>query len=196
VCWRRHRAGVESFAVPAVLFDCSSVEAAPQTIEAALALGVPLVLATSGVDWSSHPVALAAATQIPLVIASNLTRGHALMMRMARLLAGEQPGARVTVVDRHPPTKKDAPSATAFQLAGACGTDNIVCLRSGVPVADHQLVLAWPGETLEITHRVTSMDAPVQGALAALERAARLTRPGLYCLDSPELAAHVEGAGA
>ena len=193
-CWRRNRAGVESFAVPAVLFDCTNADAVPDTIEAALAFGVPLVVATSGADWPAHPRIAAAATRIPVVIAANLARGHQLMMSVARLIgAGPHPGAALTVIDRHPSTKKDSPSATALRLAAATGTDRIVALRAGPPVADHQVVLAWEGETLEINHRVTSLQAPVNGALCAIERAARLTRPGVYSLDSLEMAATPEG---
>ncbi len=196
-CWRRNRAGIESFAVPAVLFDCSSADAVPDTVEAALAFGVPLVLATSGADWPAHPRVAAAATRIPIVVAANLARGHQLMMRVARLIgAASHPGAALTVIDRHPSTKKDSPSATALRLAAASGTDRIVALRAGPPVADHQVVLSWEGETLEINHRVTSMEAPVQGALWALERAARLTQPGVYSLESPELAAALQGEPA
>ncbi|MBA2674937.1 dihydrodipicolinate reductase C-terminal domain-containing protein [Ramlibacter sp.] len=188
VCWRRNRAGLDAFAVPAVMLDCSGAEAVPQTLEAALAFGVPLVLATSGARWAGHPLVHAASQQIPVVVAANLSRGHQLMMMIARLI-GEQPHAasHVTVVDRHPATKKDAPSATALRLAAACGTDRTIAVRTGPPVADHQVVLAWQGETLEINHRVTALDAPVQGALSALERAARLLGPGLYGLDSPEM---------
>ena len=183
--------------MPAVLFDATGAEAVPDTIEAAIGFGVPLVLATSGAEWAAHALVRAAATQIPVVIAPNLARGHALMMQLARLIgAGGVEGAQLSVVDRHPPTKKDAPSATALRLAGACGTDRIVSLRAGQPVADHQLVLKWRGETVEITHRVSSMEAPVHGALAALEQAARLCAPGLYSLESPEMSGRKEGCVA
>ncbi len=94
---------------------------------------------------------------------------------------------RVTIIDRHPETKKDAPSATAYRLASAVGTDRMIAVRSGPAVADHQIVLAWSGETLEINHRVTSLEAPAEGALCVIEAASRLERPGIYDLDSPEL---------
>ena len=189
-CWRRNRAGVHSSAMPAVLFDCSARESVPLSIDTALAFGIPLVIATSGADWRQSAPLQSAAAQIPVVIAANLSRGHLLQMAIARLVAERvERGARVTVIDRHPETKKDAPSATAYRLAGAVGTDRLIALRSGPPVADHQIVLAWGGETLEINHRVTSLEAPAEDALNVIEAASRLVRPGLYDLDSPELRA-------
>lgn len=187
-CWRRNRTGIQSSAMPALLFDCSAPESVPQSIDTALALGIPLVIATSGVDWRRLPRVQFAAARVPIVIASNLSRGHLLQMTIARLVAA-RPDAdmRVMIVDRHPETKKDTPSATAYRLAGAVGADRMIAVRSGPPVADHQIVLAWAGETLEINHRVTSLEAPAEGALCAIEAASRLERPGIYDLDSPEL---------
>jgi 4-hydroxy-tetrahydrodipicolinate reductase len=187
-CWRRDRQGVDARAMPAVLFDCSTVEGASQSLATARALGIPLVLATSGANWREDGEVREAAQHIPVVLATNLSRGHVLQLAIARLLAARPGGAtRITVLDRHPVSKKDAPSATAKLLAEAVGTGCITAVREGKPVADHQVILEWPGEVLEITHRVTSLDAPVQGALAAIGAAAQLERPGLYDLESPEL---------
>lgn len=187
-CWRRDRQATDARAMPAVLFDCSSVDGVSQSLATARSLGIPLVIATSGAKWREDAEVLEAAQHIPVVLATNLSRGHVLQLAIARLLAIKPGGAsRVTVLDRHPVSKKDAPSATARVLADAVGTGCITAVREGKPVADHQIILEWPGEVLEITHRVTSLDAPVQGALAAIEAAARLERPGLYDLESAEL---------
>jgi dihydrodipicolinate reductase len=187
-CWRRDRQGVDARAMPAVLFDCSTVDGVSQSLETARALGIPLVIATSGANWREDGEVREAVQHIPVVLATNLSRGHVLQLAIARLLALRPGGAtRVTVLDRHPVSKKDAPSATARVLAEAVGAGCITAVREGKPVADHQIILEWPGEVLEITQRVTSLDAPVQGALAAIEAAARLERPGLYDLESAEL---------
>lgn len=191
VCWRRDSAGIRSSAMPAVLFDGSVTDAARQSVDMAVAWGIPLVLATSGVPWRDVAWVRDAATQIPLVVATNLSRGHRLQLAIARLIADlGGAGLDVRVVDRHPATKADPISATAHRLAAAACTTRIASVRAGPPVADHRLIVKWPGETLEINHLVTSLDAPAEGALCAIEAASRLDKPGLYDLDSPELALH------
>lgn len=195
VCWRRDREGIRSSAMPAVLFDCSSVEAAPQSFAMAVAWGIPLVLATSGVSWRDSPQAREAAEQVPVVVATNLSRGHRLQLAIARLLAEQRDeDAKIHIVDRHPATKVDPISGTARVLAAAAGTPRITSVRTGPPVADHQIVLQWAGERLEINHGVTSMQAPAEGAMRLIASAAHLDQPGLYDLESPELDYHLTGS--
>ncbi|MFY7866459.1 dihydrodipicolinate reductase C-terminal domain-containing protein, partial [Roseateles sp.] len=129
-----------------------------------------------------------AAGHVPVVIATNLSRGHLLHLACARFLHERSPHQMSsTVIDRHPATKRDAPSATAKRLAEAAGGAQIEILRHGNAVADHHVIYTLAGETIEIVHRVTSLEPSVLGALDLIEAASRLTRPGLYDIESPEL---------
>lgn len=167
-----------------VIFEAASAEATARTLGTATTLGVPVILATSGQTAEQEAEVRLAAQRIPVVLATNLSRGHHLQRRLVRDAVGWAGAGEVVVIDRHPVTKQDAPSASAKALSvdadGAC----IEVLRHGLPVADHRVVLTWPGESLEIIHRVTSLAPAVAGALSVIEAASHLTEAGLYRLDA------------
>jgi len=106
------------------------------------------------------------------------------------------------IEERHHRGKADAPSGTALALAavlakarglgpgayrhGRSGRGErrpdeigIHALRGGDWVGEHTILLAGPGETLELRHRAESRSAFARGALSAARFAAEAP-PGLY----------------
>ena len=172
---------------PDVIFECARAEATPFTVDLAIEHGCALVLATSGRNAEQEAVVRSAAHVVPVVLARNMTLGHALQRGLTSILAQREQSGERTIIDRHPATKRDIPSATALHLASVFGDCKIEVLRYGSPVADHTVIVTWPGESLEITHRVASLEPAVAGAIDAIRAAKSLSGPGLYEFRRPDL---------
>src|SRR6185436_17148754 len=124
--------------------------------------------------------------------AANFSIGIAVLRRaLAAAMAGLPEGWDVEIVERHHRGKADAPSGTALVLArdaaGARGWGDDVfrhgrsgrtgarpareigmhAVRGGAWVGDHAVLLAGPGETLELRHTADDRLAFAHGALAA-----------------------------
>lgn len=108
------------------------------------------------------------------------------------------------IIEMHHNQKKDAPSGTAVRLAEVVceargwnyGTDvrhgreglvgartkheiGMHSLRGGDVVGDHTVIFAIDGERVELTHKASSRDTFVKGALRAVEFLHN-AQPGLY----------------
>src|SRR5262249_44795761 len=100
--------------------DFTRPDAVLANVERCLALGVPLVLGTTGfgveaVDGRAREVG------VPCFHAPNFSRGAALMMRFAEEAARAFP--RAEIVELHNEAKHDAPSGTAKATAARMGTE-------------------------------------------------------------------------
>ncbi len=129
-----------------------------------------------------------------IVLASNMSVGVNLLFKLAgeaaRLLGEDYD---VEIVEMHHNQKKDAPSGTAVSLAEAVckatgrdyerdvvhGRNGLVgartrreigmhSLRGGDVVGDHTVIFAAGGERIELTHKASSRDTFVKGALRAV----------------------------
>jgi 4-hydroxy-tetrahydrodipicolinate reductase len=169
---------------------------------AAARAGVPYVSGVTGLDPAQQAALRAAAAEIAIVHAPNLSLGVAILGRLvgeaARALPAEYD---VEIVEMHHRRKVDAPSGTALELAAileraraglrrvhgrfgptgprAPGEIGIHALRGGDVVGEHRVIFAGPGERIELTHRAESRVAFVAGALAAA-RFVQGRAPGLY----------------
>lgn len=168
----------------AVAIDFTTPEACVRLAAACARSGAALVTGTTGLSPAQRARLAAAGRRVPVVAASNFSRGVALLNRLAELAASRLPGWDAAVVETHHRAKKDAPSGTALTLAAAARAGGaapvpISSLRLGGVAGDHVLVLAGPSERLELVHRAESRDVFARGALDAALWAAR-RRPGLY----------------
>jgi 4-hydroxy-tetrahydrodipicolinate reductase len=187
------------------LIDFTRPEATFGYLDACAAAGVPLVIGTTGFDEAGRARIAAAARQIPIVFAPNMSVGVNLLMKLAEVAARVlQDGYDIEIVEAHHRHKVDAPSGTALGLgqavARAVGRDLASCavygregvtgerdpktigfatVRGGDIVGDHTLLFAGVGERVELTHKASSRATFAQGAL----RAAKWLQgraPGLY----------------
>ena len=90
------------------------------------------------------------------------------------------------IIEMHHNQKKDAPSGTDVRhgregLVGARTKHEIGMhsLRGGDVVGDHTVIFAIDGERVELTHKASSRDTFVKGALRAVEFLHN-AQPGLY----------------
>ena len=187
------------------LIDFTRPEATFGYLDACIAAGVPLVIGTTGFDEAGKARIAAAAGQIPIVFAPNMSVGVNLLMKLAELAAQVlQDGYDIEIIEAHHRHKVDAPSGTALGLGQAVAraidrdlascavygregvtgerdpkTIGFATVRGGDIVGDHTLLFAGIGERVELTHKASSRATFAQGAL----RAAKWLQgraPGLY----------------
>ncbi len=191
-----------------VLIDFTRPEGTLAHLAVCRALGVRMVIGTTGLDEAQKAEVVAAAARIPIVMAPNMSVGVNVMLKLLDLAARSfAEGYDIEVIEAHHRHKVDAPSGTALAmgetLARAQGRDlrqagvftrhghtgerqpgsiGFATVRGGDIVGDHTVLFAGTGERIEITHRSASRANYAQGSL----RAARFLRdraPGLYGMD-------------
>jgi 4-hydroxy-tetrahydrodipicolinate reductase len=167
--------------------------------------GVPLVSGTTGLTEAQRAALRAAAEQIPVVWAPNMSVGVNLLLGLAAGLAAQlDAGWDIEISETHHRRKVDAPSGTARALLeeicrargldaagatcygreGQCGPRRpgeigVHALRMGAIVGEHEIHFTTDTESLTLRHRAFSRDTFAAGAL----RAARWLQgrpPGLY----------------
>jgi len=170
--------------------DFTQPDAAAGNVRAALELGVPAVVGTSGLGGAElvELDALALDRSLPLLVVPNFAIGAVLMMRFAETAAEYLPSTEI--IELHEEGKKDAPSGTARATAERLpGEPPIHSVRLPGLVAHQEVLLGGDGQLLTIRHDTFSREAFVPGVLLALEKLATLP-PGLTVglerlLDSP-----------
>lgn len=187
------------------LIDFTRPEATLIYLDACVAHKKSIVIGTTGFDASGTARIQAAAQQIPIVFAPNMSVGVNVLMKLAELAAQVlREGYDIEIIEAHHRHKVDAPSGTALGLgqavANALQRDLATCavygrqgvtgeraadtigfatVRGGDIVGDHTLLFAGIGERIELTHKASSRATFAQGAL----RAAKWLQdkaPGLY----------------
>ena len=176
-----------------VWIDFSVPVATLAAVRAAEAMGVAMVIGTTGLSADDREVVRAAARAIPIVFTPNMSVGVNVLLKLvgdaARALG---PAYDLEIVETHHRAKRDAPSGTALRLAealaDATGRDlaasaryerhgeigprtaaeiGIQTVRGGDVVGDHTVHFLGTGERIEITHRATSRDTFAYGAVRA-----------------------------
>jgi 4-hydroxy-tetrahydrodipicolinate reductase len=173
-----------------VIVDFTSPEGTKALAAAAAARGVALVSGTTGLGADAKAALAEAARRIPVMHSANMSVGVAVLADLVTEAVRRLGDAfDVEIVEMHHRHKVDAPSGTALRLADAVsaarsGTERvhgrsgaagprrpaevaIVALRGGDVVGDHTVILAGPGERIELTHRASSRETFARGALRA-----------------------------
>lgn len=176
-----------------VLVDFTRPEASMAYLEACRRAGVGMVIGTTGFSLAQKEAIAAAAKDIPVVFAPNMSVGVNLLIDLvqaaAKVLAE---GYDIEIIEAHHRHKVDAPSGTALRLgeaaAAALGRDLAQCavygregvtgerdpstigfatVRGGDVVGDHTVLFAGIGERVELTHKASSRATFALGALRA-----------------------------
>jgi 4-hydroxy-tetrahydrodipicolinate reductase len=189
-----------------VVIDFSAPEGTMTILPLCLERKVPLVVATTGHTAAQKQEIEAAAHQIALLFAPNMSLAvntlFQLVKQAAQMLKSHD--FDVEVLERHHRFKKDSPSGTALHFVRIIqeamgqtevrhGREGMVgerprseigvhAIRVGDNVGEHTIVFSTLGETLELTHRGHSRDSYARGALQAAKFLA--TRPaGRYTMN-------------
>lgn len=165
--------------------------------------GRPLAVGTTGLEAAANEALDALSKVAPVLVAPNTSVGVNVLFHLAELatrLLG--PAFDAEIVEMHHKHKIDAPSGTAIRLAervkagraegtrfvhgrsgqvGARKDDEVgvLALRGGDVIGEHTLVLAGPGERLELVHRAHDRSLFARGALVAA-RFVSTAKPGQY----------------
>lgn len=170
-------------------------------------LGVNLVIGTTGFSAEQKAEIAAAAHEIAIVMAPNMSVGVNVTLKLLELAAKSlSEGFDIEIIEAHHRHKVDAPSGTALKMgeviAAALGRDLKNCavyaregvtgerepssigfssIRGGDIVGDHTVLFAGVGERIEITHKSSSRATYAQGSLRAAQFLADKQR-GLYSM--------------
>ena len=163
-------------AVP-VAVDFSTPEATLATAPRLAALGISLVVGTTG--WQARENELREAvvrSGVGAVVAANFSLGanvlEALSETTGRLLAGSE-SFGAFIHEAHHAAKKDAPSGTALALRRAVERSgfprpvDMSSTRAGFIPGTHTVGFDGQAETLELVHTVRDRATFAHGALAA-----------------------------
>ncbi len=190
-----------------VLIDFTTPEGSLSNLEACAELGIGAVIGTTGLGEEQKEALHMFALRTPTVFSPNMSVGVNLLFKLAATAAatlGDE--YDVEIIEAHHRMKKDAPSGTALSLAevvaealGRSLTDNAVyarhgmigersageigiqTVRAGDIVGEHTLLLAGPGERIELTHRAHSRDNFARGAVRAAVWVVG-KEPGMYSM--------------
>lgn len=176
-----------------VLIDFTRPEVTLANVALCAAARKKIVIGTTGFDSRQKAEIAAAAGNIAMVMAPNMSVGVNLCFKLldlaARVLGDE---VDVEIVEAHHRHKVDAPSGTALRMgevvAQALNRDLKSCavygregitgerdrktigfatVRAGDIVGDHTVMFAGLGERVEITHKASSRLTFANGALRA-----------------------------
>ena len=191
-----------------VLIDFTRPEGTLAHLRACRSAKRSMVIGTTGFAPAGLAEIHAAAKDIAIVMAPNMSVGVNVMMKLVAM-ASKALGADydAEIFEMHHKMKVDAPSGTALKLGevaararGASlekdavftrhgvtgerkpGSIGFAVARGGDAIGDHTVFFAGPGERIEITHRAASRATYAQGAM----RAARFLAgkpPGLYDME-------------
>lgn len=188
-----------------VLIDFTRPEATMAHLAACRAQGVALVIGTTGFTEAQKAEIAAAARQIAIVMAPNMSVGVNVTFKLLEMAARAlSTGYDIEIIEAHHRHKVDAPSGTALKMgeviAQALGRELKDCavyareghtgerdpssigfatIRGGDIVGDHTVLFAGTGERIEISHKSSSRAGYAQGSLHAARFLAS-QRPGLY----------------
>ena len=176
-----------------VLIDFTRPEGTLAHLAACREMGVKLVIGTTGFSDAQKAEIAAAAKDIAIVMAPNMSVGVNVTFKLLEMAAQAlSTGYDIEIVEAHHRHKIDAPSGTALKMgeviAGALGRDLKDCgvyaregitgerdplsigfsaVRGGDVVGDHTVMFLGTGERIEISHKSSSRANYAQGSLRA-----------------------------
>lgn len=169
----------ENFRGIDVAIEFSIPAAVPRNVEGIAALGVNMVIGTTG--WLEHVAAVKRAVEknnIGLVWSPNFSVGVNAFFRLvaeaARLLAS-QPEYGAWAWEIHHSTKKDAPSGTLLKLvdemkkAGYGRPVGVSSNRAGAHPGTHEIGFDSSADTITLRHTARSREGFARGALKAAQ---------------------------
>jgi 4-hydroxy-tetrahydrodipicolinate reductase len=177
-----------------VLIDFTRPEGTLAHLAACRELGVQMVIGTTGFSEAQKAEIAAAAKDIAIMMAPNMSVGVNVTLKLLEMAAKAlATGYDIEIIEAHHRHKVDAPSGTALKMgeviAGALGrklddcavyaregitgerdpsTIGFSAIRGGDIVGDHTVLFAGIGERIEITHKSSSRATYVQGSLRAV----------------------------
>jgi len=191
--------GILDFTTPKATVEFAGLAASGRVVH---------VIGTTGLTEADEAQIAAAARHAPIIKAGNMSLGVNLLAAITRRVAEAlDADYDIEIVEMHHRDKVDAPSGTALMLGAAAaqgrgialdahairGRDGITgprrrgdigfsSLRGGSVVGEHRVVLAGPGERIELAHLAGDRSIFARGAVKAVLWG-RGKAPGLYSMS-------------
>ena len=176
------------------LIDFTRPEGTLAHLQVCRALGVNVVIGTTGFTEAQKAEIALIAQDIAIVMAPNMSVGVNVTLKLLEMAAKAlATGYDIEIIEAHHRHKVDAPSGTALKMgeviADALGRDLKDCavyaregvtgerdpssigfatIRGGDIVGDHTVLFAGIGERIEISHKSSSRATYAQGSLRAV----------------------------
>ena len=187
-----------------VVVDFSHHTAIADVLAYTRKIGAAAVIGTTGHTEEEKALIHAAAEEIPVFYAGNVSLGIAVLCRLVKQAAAYFPDADIEILEIHHTRKVDAPSGTAHMLFNAvkevrpnawenCGRAGegkrtrdeigIHALRMGNVVGIHEVHINTGNQTLVLKHESGSRAMLADGAVAAA-RFMEGKSAGLYDMES------------
>jgi 4-hydroxy-tetrahydrodipicolinate reductase len=191
--------GILDFTTPKATVEFAGLAASGRVVH---------VIGTTGLTEADEAQIAAAARHAPIIKAGNMSLGVNLLAAITRRVAEAlDADYDIEIVEMHHRDKVDAPSGTALMLGAAAaqgrgialdahairGRDGITgprrrgdigfsSLRGGSVVGEHRVILAGPGERIELAHLAGDRSIFARGAVKAVLWG-RGKAPGLYSMS-------------
>jgi len=191
--------GILDFTSPAATVEFAGLAANARIVH---------VIGTTGLSEADEAKIAGAARHAPIIKAGNMSLGVNLLAALTRRVAEAlDEDYDIEIVEMHHRDKVDAPSGTALMLAAAAaqgrgvdlethavrGRDGITgprrrgdiglaSLRGGSVVGEHKVILAGPGERIELAHLAADRGIFARGAVKAVIWG-HGRKPGLYSMS-------------
>jgi len=187
-----------------VAIDFSAPAALPAIAHYVRTTGTPLVSGVTGLSGAELKLFDDMGHFAPVIHSANYSLGIAVFRRALEEVAGVlKPDFDIEIVETHHNQKADSPSGTAKLLLDAVDPDHeyrpvygrhgrpgprdkkeigVHALRGGTEAGTHTVSFFGPDEVLEITHRATSRQIFVNGALHTARQLVRMPK-GRYELQ-------------
>ena len=195
------------FAGSDVVIDFTLPGAVPAHAAAATDAGTPWIVGTTGLGEAEQAALQAAAGNVPVVFAPNMSLGvNLLFVLVGQVAQALDDSFDIEIVEMHHNRKIDAPSGTALGLGQAAargrgidfqenavlsreghtgarsrGDIGFAALRGGDVIGEHTVVFAGAGERVEIAHKAAGRQIYAAGAVRAARWAVGRP-PGLYSM--------------
>lgn len=176
------------------ILDFTSPKATVEFAGLAANARVVHVIGTTGLTEADEVKIAAAARHSPIIKAGNMSLGVNILTAITRRVAEAlDEDYDIEIVEMHHRAKVDAPSGTALMLAKAAaegrgvkleehevrardgitgprkrGDIGFASLRGGTVVGEHRVILAGPGERIELTHLAGDRGIFARGAVKAV----------------------------
>ena len=186
-----------------VAIDFSAPAALPAVAEFVRASGTPLLSGVTGLSREELAVFDELGRYAPVIHSANYSLGIAVFRRALEEVAGTLEDFDIEIVETHHNQKADAPSGTARLLLDAVDPQHkrkpvygrrgitgprekkeigMHSLRGGTEAGTHTVSFFGPDEVFEITHRASSRQIFVNGALHAARKLCQMPK-GRYELQ-------------
>jgi 4-hydroxy-tetrahydrodipicolinate reductase len=186
---------------PDAIIDFTAPDATLNYVEDCVATNTPIVIGTTGFDHDQLQTLREQGEQIPILRASNFSRGVQVLRSALSETIRRLPGYDVELTETHHNGKQDAPSGTAKTLLEDIdavreehaehvhgregdaprehGEIGVHSRRAGNVTGEHEILVAGNHEELRLTHRAEDRGVFAAGALDAADWIAE-REPGWY----------------